>query len=62
MADYSNTFRERLPEQTEICARKALEWLQKDLQGEQSLTPAEIYHLANASHILLMMRDQYGKK
>lgn len=60
--EYTNIFRTKLPNQAEVCARKTLEWLQKDLQGEQKLAPAEIYHLAIAAQILLTMRDFYGKK
>ena len=62
MEDYSSVFRSRLSGQTEVCARKALEWLQKDLQGPQELTADEVYRLAMASHILLIMRDTYGKE
>jgi len=62
MADYSEVFRERLPAQAEVCARKTLEWLQKDLQGEQKLNPEEIFHLSQAAGILLSMRDTYGEK
>jgi len=62
MADYSEVFRERLPAQAEVCARKTLEWLQKDLQGEQKLNPEEIFHLSKAAGILLSMRDTYGEK
>jgi hypothetical protein len=62
MNDYSEVFRERLPAQAEVCARKALEWLQKDLQGEQKLLPEEVYHLSTAASLLLTMRDTYGKK
>ena len=60
--DYTEIFRSKLSGQSEVCARKALEWLQKDLQGEQELTPTEIYHLAKAAQICLTMRDLYGEK
>ena len=62
MADYSDMFRERLPAQAEVCARKTLEWLQKDLQGDQKLSPQEIFHLSTAATLLLTMRDTYGKE
>jgi hypothetical protein len=62
MEDYSAIFRQRLSGQAEVCARKSLEWLQKDLQSEQKLQPDEVYYLAQAAHILLNIRDQYGKK
>jgi hypothetical protein len=62
MEDHSANFRQRLYGQSEVCARKALEWLQKDLQAEQELTPHEVYCLASAAQILLNIRDQYGKK
>ena len=62
MEDTANLFRQKLPAQSEVCARKALEWLQKDLQHEHKLSPQEIYYLAAAAEILLDMRDLYGKK
>jgi hypothetical protein len=62
MEDFSAIFRQRLSGQAEVCARKSLEWLQKDLQAEQRLQPQEVYYLAQAAHILLNIRDQYGKK
>ena len=62
MEDFSAIFRQRLSGQAEVCARKSLEWLQKDLQTEQKLNPDEIYYLAQAAQILLNIRDQYGKK
>jgi hypothetical protein len=62
MIDYSSIFRSKLAEQAEVCARKALEWLQKDLQGPQELDAIDVYHLANAAQILLTLRDQYGEK
>ena len=58
----SDQFRDRLPAQTEVCARKALEILQKDLQGEQKLSPEDIYHLSRAADLLLNLCDIYGKK
>ncbi|UOF77694.1 hypothetical protein [Caudoviricetes sp.] len=60
--DHSANFRQRLPGQVEVCARKSLELLQKDLQTDQFLTPQDIYYLASAAQILLTLRDQYGKK
>lgn len=62
MEDYSAVFRERLGVQAEVCARKTLEILQKDLQGSHKLGPEDIYHLATAASILLEVRDKYGKK
>ena len=62
MEDPSAIFRTKLPSQAETCARKALEWLQKDLQGNKSLSPEDIYYLATAADILLTMRDSYGKE
>ena len=62
MDDYSKVFRHKLPDQTEICARKSLEILEKNLRGEQSFTPEEIYYLASAAEILLDMSEKYGKK
>ena len=62
MEDFSAVFRSRLSGQTEVCARKALEWLQKDLQGAQELTPSEILELATAAQLLLALRDRYGEK
>jgi len=62
MEDYSTTFRQKLSAQAETCARKTLEWLQKDLQGDRALNPQEVYYLASAADILLTMRDMYGKK
>jgi hypothetical protein len=60
--DYTNIFRQKLSGQAEVCARKTLEWLQKDLQGPQTLEPSDVYHLATAAKILLAVRDQYGEK
>ena len=60
--DYTRIFRQRLGGQAEVCARKTLEWLQKDLQNERELTPHEVYYLAKAAQILLGMRDLYGKE
>jgi hypothetical protein len=62
MEDISANFRQRLSGQAEVCARKSLEWLQKDLQIDQKLQPEEVYYLAQAAHILLNIRDVYGKK
>ena len=62
MEDHSTTFRMKLSSQAETCARKALEWLQKDLQGDRELAPEDVYYLASAADLLLNMRDLYGKK
>ena len=62
MEDTSNIFRQKLSGQAEACARKALEWLQKDLQSAKQLDPVDVYYLAQAASILLTMRDTYGKK
>jgi len=62
MEDYSAVFRHKLHDQTELCARKSLEILEKDLRGKQSLTPEEIYHLTSAAEILLDLCEKYGKK
>ena len=62
MSDYTEVFRQRLSGQAEVCARKTLEWLQKDLQGNNNLQPVEIYYLASAAQILLSVRDLYGKE
>jgi hypothetical protein len=62
MEDYALIFRQKLAGQVEVCARKALEILQKDLQGPQKLTPQEIYYLSMSAQALLSMRDLYGKK
>jgi hypothetical protein len=62
MEDYSAVFKDRLAGQAEVCARKTLELLQKDLQVIHKLTPQEIYYLASAAEVLLNMRDKYGKK
>ena len=62
MEDTTNIFRQKLSGQAEACARKALEWLQKDLQSAKQLDPSDVYHLAQAANILLAMRDTYGKK
>lgn len=62
MEDTTNIFRQKLSGQAEACARKALEWLQKDLQSAKQLEPVEVYYLAQAASILLTMRDNYGKK
>ena len=62
MEDHSALFRQKLSGQVEVCARKALEWLQKDLQGDRKLSPEEVYYLSSAAELLLTMRDMYGKK
>ena len=62
MEDTTNIFRQKLSGQAEACARKALEWLQKDLQSAKQLEPVEVYYLAQAASILLTMRANYGKK
>jgi hypothetical protein len=62
MEDHSATFRQKLSAQAETCARKTLEWLQKDLQGDRVLNPEEVFYLASAADLLLTMRDTYGKK
>ena len=62
MEDPSKIFQNRLSSQAEACARKTLEWFQKDLQGTHKLEPDEIYYLAYAAQILLNIRDSYGKK
>jgi hypothetical protein len=61
-SDFSEEFRRRLSSQAEVCARKSLEWLQKDLQSTQKLTPQDVFHLATAAEILLVISDKYGKK
>jgi hypothetical protein len=62
MEDYSAVFRERLGSQAEVCARKALEILQKDLQTNHKLNAEDIFYLASAAKVLLEVRDKYGKK
>ena len=62
MEDPAGLFRQKLPAQSEVCARKSLEWLQRDLQHDHVLTPREVYYLAAAAEILLDIRDLYGKK
>jgi hypothetical protein len=62
MEDQSSVFRQKLSAQAEVCARKTLEWLQKDLQGDRTLSPQDVYYLASAADLLLAMRDLYGKK
>jgi hypothetical protein len=62
MEDQSSVFRQKLSAQAEVCARKTLEWLQKDLQGDRTLPPQDVYYLASAADLLLSMRDLYGKK
>ena len=62
MEDPSSIFRQKLSGQAEVCARKALEWLQKDLQSAKQLDPVDVYYLAQSASILLTIRDNYGKK
>ena len=62
MEDPTKIFQNRLSSQAEACARKTLEWLQKDLQSGHQLEPDEIYYLASAATILLNIRDSYGQK
>jgi hypothetical protein len=62
MEDHTTIFRQKLSAQAEACARKTLEWLQKDLQGDRVLQPEDVYYLASAADLLLTMRDAYGKK
>ena len=62
MEDPTSIFRNKLPDQAETCARKALEWLQKDLQGNKNLSPEEVFFLSSAAEILLTMRDMDGQK
>jgi len=62
MEDYAVLFRQKLSGQAEVCARKTLETLQKDLQGAKALSPEDIYYLTSAAQILLTMRDYYGKE
>lgn len=62
MEDPTSLFRRKLPDQAETCARKALEWLQKDLQGNRNLSPEEVFYLSSAAEILLTMRDMYGQE
>lgn len=62
MEDPTKIFRNKLPDQAETCARKALEWLQKDLQGHKNLSPEEVFYLSSAAEILLTMRDMYGQE
>jgi hypothetical protein len=62
MEDPSKIFQSKLSSQAEVCARKTLEWLQKDLQKDQQLRPEEIYYLAYAADLLLNIRNLYGKK
>jgi len=57
-----SAFQQRLSAQAEVCARKTLEWLQKDLQGDRKLLPQDVYYLASAADLLLTLRDMYGKK
>ncbi len=62
MEDIHLVFNDKLSTQAEVCARKSLEWLQKDLQSLHKLSPEDIYYLALASQIFLDIRDRYGKK
>ena len=62
MDDHATIFRQKLSGQAETCARKTLEWLQKDLQGDRELSPQDVYYLASAADLLLTRRDLYGKK
>jgi hypothetical protein len=62
MDDYATIFRQKLPGQAEVCARKTLEWLQKDLQNEKELSAEDVFYLASAAQLLLAMRDFYGEK
>lgn len=62
MDDFSAIFRQKLSNQAEVIARKSLERLQKDLQGDQLMTPQEIYYLAKTADLMLSVRDAYGKK
>lgn len=62
MDDQTTVFRQKLSGQAEACARKTLEWLQKDLQGNKVLNPDEVFYLASAAQLLLTIRDAYGKK
>lgn len=55
-------FNKRLSSQVEVCARKSLEWIQKDLQAAHKLTPEDIYYLARAAQIFLEIRDRHGKE
>jgi hypothetical protein len=62
MEDYSVVFRDRLASQAEVCARKSLEMLQKDLQTNHKFNAEDIFYLASAAEVLLEIRDKYGKK
>jgi hypothetical protein len=62
MDDYATIFRQKLSGQAEVCARKTLEWLQKDLQNEKELSAEDVFYLASAAQLLLAMRDFYGEK
>ena len=55
-------FRDRLASQAEVCARKSLEMLQKDLQTNHKFNAEDIFYLASAAEVLLEIRDKYGKK
>lgn len=62
MEDYSIIFRRKLATQAEVCARKTLEWLQKDLQNLRELTPEQVYYLSASAQIMLSIRDKYGEE
>jgi hypothetical protein len=62
MENIHSAFNERLSSQAEVCARKSLEWLQKDLQSTHKLLPEDVYYLACAAQIFLEIRDRYGKE
>lgn len=62
MENIHSVFNERLSSQAEVCARKSLEWLQKDLQTLHKLMPEDVYYLACAAKIFLEIRDHYGEK
>ena len=62
MEDYTLVFRAKLSSQAEVCARKTLEILQKDLQNTRELSPSDIFYLSSAAQLLLTMRDYYGEE
>jgi len=45
-----------------LCQEKALNFLEKNLRGEQKFTPEENYYLASAAEILLDMSNKYGQE
>ena len=59
MEDHSTIFRQKLSAQAEACARKTLEWLQKDLQGDRVLEPKDVYYLASAADLLLTLKQLF---